>query len=34
MPDIRPPDETDREAIALLSGLSFNSPARPREDLP
>ena len=29
MPDIRPPDETDREAIALLSGLSFNSPARP-----
>ena len=29
MLDIRPPDETDREAIALLSGLAFNSPARP-----
>ena len=29
MRDIRPPDETDREAIALLSGLAFNSPARP-----
>jgi predicted acetyltransferase len=29
MLDIRPPAETDREAIALLSGLAFNSPARP-----
>ena len=29
MLDIRPPGETDREAIALLSGLAFNSPPRP-----
>ena len=29
MLDIRPPAETDREAIAALSGLAFNSPARP-----
>ena len=29
MLDIRPPTETDREAIAALSGLAFNSPVRP-----
>jgi predicted acetyltransferase len=29
MVDIRPPEEADREAIASLLGLAFNSPARP-----
>jgi predicted acetyltransferase len=29
MLDIRPPGETDKEAIASVSGLAFNSPARP-----
>ncbi len=29
MLDIRPPGETDRGAIASLSGLAFNSPPRP-----
>jgi predicted acetyltransferase len=29
MLDIRPPGESDREAIASLSGLAFNSPASP-----
>ena len=34
MLDIRPPGETDREAIALLSGLAFNSPAAAGKDFP
>jgi predicted acetyltransferase len=29
MADIRPPEEADREAIASVSGLAFNSPVRP-----
>ena len=29
MVDIRPPVEAEKEAIAALSGLAFNSPARP-----